>query len=524
MGKNKANYDIIMSGQLPGAELVIGLVGPVGANLKCVVKDLVLCLDKYGYASKEIHVSGLIENIVEIPSYDIANDYERTNALMTSGDEARRSTGHNSILALAVVSQIYGQRKVGRDNKLQPLPRHAYIINSLKHPDEVNALRRIYGNAFYLLGVYVAPENRLHYLKRVKNMLECDAKALMQRDESEGQIYGQRMRDTFHLSDFFVHLEDGDETEVQKTQAIIGRFLNIIFADPYRTPLFDEFAMFLAFSAATRSADLSRQIGAVIAQGEDILASGANDCPRPGGGTYWPFQHSDGSVRDVDNGRDYKHGHDRNDEEKLRLVTDVVDRLKRTWKTNIAMPEWCDEYEKLLQEALASSTIDDITEYGRVVHAEMDALLACARNGISCHGATLYSTTFPCHNCAKHIISAGIKRVVYVEPYPKSKALEFHDDAAFAGFQAANPEDRRVAFEPFVGVGPRRFFDLFSMKEGSGFPLYRKDKSTGKILNWTATDGTIRIPELPWSYLDREEIAFKIVEKHLKGTGNDQSG
>ncbi|MDN3612645.1 hypothetical protein QWZ16_23945 [Vibrio ostreicida] len=26
---------------------------------------------------------------------------------------------------------------------------------------------------------------------------------------------------------------------------------------------------------------------------------------------------------------------------------------------------------------------------------------------------------FPCHNCAKHIVASGIKRVVYVEPYPK---------------------------------------------------------------------------------------------------------
>ena len=44
-------------------------------------------------------------------------------------------------------------------------------------------------------------------------------------------------------------------------------------------------------------------------------------------------------------------------------------------------------------------------------HAEMEALLSCARSGVSTRGATLYSTTFPCHNCAKHIIAAGVARV-----------------------------------------------------------------------------------------------------------------
>ena len=60
-----------------------------------------------------------------------------------------------------------------------------------------------------------------------------------------------------------------------------------------------------------------------------------------------------------------------------------------------------------------------------MVHAEMEALLSCARSGVSPVGGTLYSTTFPCHNCAKHIVAAGLRRVVYVEPYPKSRAVEF---------------------------------------------------------------------------------------------------
>ena len=68
------------------------------------------------------------------------------------------------------------------------------------------------------------------------------------------------------------------------------------------------------------------------------------------------------------------------------------------------------------------SQIGEITEYGRMVHAEMNAIADAARLGRPVAGATLYVTTFPCHNCAKHIIASGIARVVFIEPYAKSRA------------------------------------------------------------------------------------------------------
>jgi deoxycytidylate deaminase len=75
----------------------------------------------------------------------------------------------------------------------------------------------------------------------------------------------------------------------------------------------------------------------------------------------------------------------------------------------------------------------NLTEFGRDVHAEMSAIVSAARRGTSTEGAYLYCTTFPCHNCAKHIIAAGIRQVVYVEPYAKSFAAEFHLDSGHSG-------------------------------------------------------------------------------------------
>jgi cytidine deaminase len=85
--------------------------------------------------------------------------------------------------------------------------------------------------------------------------------------------------------------------------------------------------------------------------------------------------------------------------------------------------------EAKLKAALKDSPIADLTEYGHAMHAEMEALLACDRAGVSPRGGTLYTTTFPCHNCTKHIVAAGIERLVYVEPDLKSKAGELHGDS-----------------------------------------------------------------------------------------------
>lgn len=53
----------------------------------------------------------------------------------------------------------------------------------------------------------------------------------------------------------------------------------------------------------------------------------------------------------------------------------------------------------------------------RTVHAEANAIAQAARMGVRIEGGTVYSTASPCWDCGKLIINAGIKRVVYGEPY-----------------------------------------------------------------------------------------------------------
>ena len=97
-----------------------------------------------------------------------------------------------------------------------------------------------------------------------------------------------------------------------------------------------------------------------------------------------------------------------------------------------------------------------------------------------------------------------MSRVVYIEPYPKSLAKELHSDA-IAIASDGKPHGHRIPFEPFMGVGPRRFFDLFSMKLSSGYAIDRKPN--GFMLEWDLRrDSKPRVPMTPTSYIEREEL------------------
>jgi deoxycytidylate deaminase len=483
-----------------GAELVFGLVAPAGTNFNLFQNPLKSCLKRYKYRLNAVRVSDLIKKFgVSSPNSKTTGtiEYVRLNEAMHNGNQLRLSAKRGEILALAAAGAIHSARP--KKSKDQALRNCAHVIRSLKHPEEVRALRRIYGNGFFLIGLIVDESQRRKYLTHDLGCTDPEVNQLLKRDEHEedpqyfgldGRNYGQRTRDTFHLADAFLSLED---------DAQLQRFIGLVFGSPYVTPTRDEHAMLMAFASALRSADLSRQVGAVIVSAQnDLIATGANDAPRATGGLYWPGK---------DDQRDYVLQKDTNEERRNEIVNDVLQRLS---PKGSQAGDWVSQGKKKLK----GSPLMDITEYGRAVHAEMEALLSCARTGCSPVAGTLYSTTFPCHNCAKHIVDSGVMRVVYVEPYPKSQALtlfsdsiRLHDQPTPVTARQRKRVQQRVTFEPFQGIGTRRFFDLFSMALSSGQEMVRK--KAGKTVDWKPLSANVRVPLLPNCYIDREILATK---------------
>ena len=68
-------------------------------------------------------------------------------------------------------------------------------------------------------------------------------------------------------------------------------------------------------------------------------------------------------------------------------------------------------------------------ELCRGIHAEQNSVIQAAVNGVSISGSTLYCTHQPCVVCSKILINAGIKRIVYANPYPDKLAAEMMHEA-----------------------------------------------------------------------------------------------
>ena len=120
----------------------------------------------------------------------------------------------------------------------------------------------------------------------------------------------------------------------------------------------DEYFMEIAYTTAKRATCPKRSVGAVIVQGCRIIATGYNGAPA--GTSHCPTSDPEGHPDCIE------HGH-------------------------------C----------------------VRTIHAEMNAIIACAAAGVSATGGTLYSTAFPCPRCMGALINAGIKHIVYAESYSK---------------------------------------------------------------------------------------------------------
>ncbi len=395
---------------------------------------------------------------------------------MNGGNAFRKLMERGDALALLAVGAIREIRQEKTGSPDHPLARQAYILRSLKHPSEVKALRNIYGPSFFLVAAYCPRETRkrnlAHKLASSEYSLQTDqfferAEHLMKRDESErdSDDLGQNVRDSFPLADAFI-----DTGSPELASDSVKRLIELIFGTEIHTPTRDEYGMFHAQAAALRSAALGRQVGATITTADgDIVAVGTNEVPRAGGGLYW--------CEDRPDKRDFKLGYEISDKIKRRVLGDLISRLKK--KEWLAEKKQEVSIERLIEEAFADdgaammkgSHLVSSIEYFRAVHAEMAAIVDAACRGVAIRNGVLFTTTFPCHDCAKHIVAAGIQRVVFVEPYPKSLAPELYLDSIAVdqrrpkGINGGADVVGYVTFESFVGVAPRQYMDLFVMGE-----------------------------------------------------------
>lgn len=458
-------------------ELIIGLCGPIGTDINYISKCLKEILeDSFDYVCIDIKLSDFIKKKYEIQESGKTFDYY--DNLIEKGNILRKEHG-NDILSKIAIHQITKNRQKKSDTPedLVKSKRVCYIVNSIKNYEEYKILKLVYQNIFYFIGVFSPLDIRRKNLKD-KGINNADIERLVEIDSEQSFSHGQKVTKTFTASDYFLRVEDSHE-QLVKTK--IERFLDLIFGTNIITPNYHETAMYLASSSSANSACLSRQVGASITNSKgDVISVGWNDVPKFGGNLYNSSDDLSNDHRCINK----KGGKCFNDEEKDFLTNVIVEELISSEIVAI------DKKEELFKKLRDDSRIKDLIEFSRAVHAEMHAIInATQKSGSEIVGGRLYCTTYPCHNCARHIVASGITEIYYIEPYKKSLALKLHDDSIT---ENENEKDR-VKILMYDGVSPTRYIDLFKMsdtdsrkKNGSKLLIKKKEASPRKSISLDA--------------------------------------
>lgn len=480
-------------------ELIIGLCGAVGSGVKKLKESVISELKAVGYKVCHIRLSHLIADTQGEDAQKIKEltGFERYQRLQDLGDELRHSGVNNvTVIAEMAIREIVTLRnaefkdETTKSGLAKTKKKVAYVIDQIKNPAEVELFRTVYRNNFYLIGLLRNQEERIQNLRDEPMSVE-QANILIERDRStkdqDGKSLdsGQQVEKTLYLSDYFIKNID----QLIDINASVRRFLKLVHGVGNLTPTQDETGIFTAHSAAFRSACLSRQVGSCIMDDDgNILATGCNDVPKAGGGLY-----NSNSKLDM---RCYNRSTCFNDKHKDILSKEIEQLLNKLGVNDPAF---------IAKKIMADTKAKSIIEYSRAIHAEMDSIMALARNpNLSSVDKIMYCTTFPCHNCARHIVAAGIKKVIYIEPYEKSLALDLHNDAIT---KSDNDNNEKVIFCNFEGVSPSRYESFFKMS--------RERKEGGRRKNYEITNSPHVDPIYLDSYISYETRISKEVTSKL---------
>ena len=481
-------------------ELVFAVVGHAGSGTSVVANQLRNLLMETTAAGHQYDVEILKAREVilawagrrgrPLPPAATPPSLAQVGVLQDYGDQMRSEktvTGESDHAAIAralvlQIRNIRGDKTKVKISKGQPVrpdgkPR-AYILDSIRHPAEVQLLRHVYKNAFVLIGVVCEEEKRIARIgEKYRDAGRAAALEFMKRDADAAEKHGQHVADAFHLSDYFIdntvdRTKGGNANPDWDVVENLSRLVKILTHSQLVRPTVAETAMHHAYSAQMQSACLSRQVGAAVVDIHgNVVATGTNEVPRAGGGVYGElFGAEPHDARCAMFGNPAER-YCRNTREQNEIINELLEDVKE-------LREQPPERKQALALELRKTRIGGLLEFSRAVHAEMDALLSAARKGVSLVGTRLFVTTFPCHYCARHIVAAGVDEVQYIEPYPKSQALNLHKDAIaveHSGWGPPSSGGDKVIFRPFSGVAPQLYKHSF-MKDRE-----LKDKNTGMM-------------------------------------------
>ena len=257
-----------------------------------------------------------------------------------------------------------------------------YVIDSIRHPAEVEALRQKKHFNFYLLSVEAEAQTRFERIKaraRENDTLTYENFVAQEALEAAGKkTTDQQLNQTIEMADARIENNGTMEALSQKVRQIVQTLaMNTL------RPGWDDYFISIAKQVALRSNCIKRKVAAVIVKDKRIISTGYNGTPR--------------GIKNCNEGG-------------------------------------CPRCQKF-----GASGVD--LESCVCSHAEENAIVQAAYHGVTIKDATIYSTFSPCLACTKMIINSGIKEVVFSKTYPmEEKTSKLLQEAGIASRQWGNPQ------------------------------------------------------------------------------------
>jgi len=310
------------------------------------------------------------------------------------------------------------------------------VIECFRNPLEIDLLRDEYPH-FYLIALF-APK---HPRRDRKKIGEGEFERLDKRDEGEEDKLGQQVRRCVNNADIVID-NSGTWNTMDDAKDFfdkIDQFVRLL-EEPYRGPTEKEMLMHLAYSVSLHSICIERQVGAVIADEQyRVVSTGYNDVPQNSESCYDLYSECYRKIKKRKNILSIKNlnycfvcGSELPMQVELLSEKITIDSFK------------CSKCKMNLFDLIPGKDLD----YCRSLHAEENAILSNPYLSSHDRRFMIFATTFPCMLCAKKIANSGIKRVVFVEPYPVEEAQEIL-------------RDNDVVIEAFEGVKSLSFNWLF---------------------------------------------------------------
>ncbi len=379
---------------------IIGLTGAFGSGSSFLAEHF---FEKKGYSR-----CSLSDALREKYKAEKGDEEPNRAMLQKFGNELREKDP--SILAFEI------DKIISQDSESD------FIIESIRNPAEIRYFREKH-TEFILIGVFAEYDVRWARVKDVYDGSKDSFDADERRDQGKSEpAYGQKISDCFFESDLilsnneYINFDNPNE-EYWNMSSKIEAYLKYLDEPIDSNPTLVETLMAAAYTSGRRSRCIKRKVGAVITNRYDqIISSGFNGVPR--------YLKECKSIK----GTCYR------DIERERIAKEICKGLNQQENVETAI-DLIKGKIKLLEKC-------------RALHGEENAIINLVGRGVDLTESTIYVTTYPCNLCANKIVQAGIKKVVYFEPYPVEEAKKILREG-------------NVETESFEGVTFRAFFKFF---------------------------------------------------------------